>query len=287
MLALLCVQDYAHGFNLQPDPLGARARRRAARRRGGAIQSLWPISPWPRRSSSARNSRASATRRSGPSRSTPWTATHRFPRRAADLCRRLGARARAGGARQAAQSQPSRLVLVSPTSTTRTARATTAARSTPRSRSICRATGLRTPALAAAYGQLGEREAAGRAVRDLLGLRPDFAATRASEVAKWWEPELRRAHDRRPAQGGAGRAPRRRRPVPGRAKPPRRGRDRGAAVLRHEPGEGPGLPLRGHGRGDHERARPHRGHPRRVPDLGVPGAAGRRRSRPRSPGPSP
>ena len=45
-------------------------------------------------------------------------------------------------------------------------------------------------ALAAAYGQLGEREAAGQAARDLLALRPDFAATARGELAKWWDPEL-------------------------------------------------------------------------------------------------
>ena len=44
-------------------------------------------------------------------------------------------------------------------------------------------------ATAAACGQLGEREAAGRAVRDLLNLRPDFAATVTTVVEKWWEPE--------------------------------------------------------------------------------------------------
>ena len=44
-------------------------------------------------------------------------------------------------------------------------------------------------ATAAACGQLGEREAAGRAVRDLLKLRPDFAATVTTVVAKWWEPD--------------------------------------------------------------------------------------------------
>jgi TolB-like protein/tetratricopeptide (TPR) repeat protein len=45
-------------------------------------------------------------------------------------------------------------------------------------------------ALAAAYGQLGEREAADKAARDLLALRPDFAAAARGELAKWWDPEL-------------------------------------------------------------------------------------------------
>jgi TolB-like protein len=42
---------------------------------------------------------------------------------------------------------------------------------------------------AAALGQLGEREAAAKAVRDLLRVRPDFAATARADIEKWWEPE--------------------------------------------------------------------------------------------------
>ena len=45
-------------------------------------------------------------------------------------------------------------------------------------------------ALATAYGQLGEREAARRAVRDLIAIRPDFAAVAREELGKWWAPEL-------------------------------------------------------------------------------------------------
>ncbi len=44
-------------------------------------------------------------------------------------------------------------------------------------------------ALAAAYGQLGERDAAGKAVRDLLKLRPDFGTTVREDFQKWWDPE--------------------------------------------------------------------------------------------------
>ena len=44
-------------------------------------------------------------------------------------------------------------------------------------------------AMAAAYGQLGERDAAGKALRDLLKLRPDFADTIRKDVEKWWEPD--------------------------------------------------------------------------------------------------
>jgi TolB-like protein len=42
---------------------------------------------------------------------------------------------------------------------------------------------------AAALGQLGEQEAAAKAVRDLLRVRPDFAATARADIEKWWEPE--------------------------------------------------------------------------------------------------
>ncbi|MFY9530711.1 MAG: protein kinase [Candidatus Acidiferrales bacterium] len=45
-------------------------------------------------------------------------------------------------------------------------------------------------ALAAAYGQLGEGEAAGDAGRELLALRPDFAVVAREELGKWWDPEL-------------------------------------------------------------------------------------------------
>ena len=45
-------------------------------------------------------------------------------------------------------------------------------------------------ALAAAYGQLGERDAAGEPLQELLRLRPDFAATRARSSRSGRDPEL-------------------------------------------------------------------------------------------------
>jgi serine/threonine protein kinase len=45
-------------------------------------------------------------------------------------------------------------------------------------------------ALATSYGQLGEREASRNAVRDLLVLRPDFPLVGREELGKWWDPEL-------------------------------------------------------------------------------------------------
>jgi TolB-like protein len=45
-------------------------------------------------------------------------------------------------------------------------------------------------ALAVIYGQLGELEAAHKALRALLAVRPDFATAAREECAKWWQPEL-------------------------------------------------------------------------------------------------
>ena len=45
-------------------------------------------------------------------------------------------------------------------------------------------------AIAVACGQLGDREAAGKALRRLLEIRPDFADIARQECEKWWDPEL-------------------------------------------------------------------------------------------------
>jgi TolB-like protein/Flp pilus assembly protein TadD len=45
-------------------------------------------------------------------------------------------------------------------------------------------------ALAVAYGQLGERESAERALQQLLTLRPNFAAEARAELLKWWTPDV-------------------------------------------------------------------------------------------------
>jgi TolB-like protein/Tfp pilus assembly protein PilF len=44
-------------------------------------------------------------------------------------------------------------------------------------------------ARAAAFGQLGEREAAKKSLQELLALRPDFAEAARYEYAKWYEPD--------------------------------------------------------------------------------------------------
>ena len=43
---------------------------------------------------------------------------------------------------------------------------------------------------AAAFGQLGEREPAEKALNELLAIRPDFAATARQEFGKWFDDEL-------------------------------------------------------------------------------------------------
>jgi len=43
---------------------------------------------------------------------------------------------------------------------------------------------------AVAYGQLGEREAALKALKELLSVRPSFATSARKELEKWSEPEL-------------------------------------------------------------------------------------------------
>jgi TolB-like protein/tetratricopeptide (TPR) repeat protein len=44
-------------------------------------------------------------------------------------------------------------------------------------------------AMSAAYGQLGDSVAATKALQDLLKVRPNFAATVRKDIEKWWEPE--------------------------------------------------------------------------------------------------
>ncbi len=45
-------------------------------------------------------------------------------------------------------------------------------------------------ALAAAHGQLGERDAAAGALRELLAAKPEFASRARDELSKWWNPDL-------------------------------------------------------------------------------------------------
>jgi hypothetical protein len=45
-------------------------------------------------------------------------------------------------------------------------------------------------ALATAYAQLGEPEAAGKALRELLAVRPDYATNTRQELLNRWHPEF-------------------------------------------------------------------------------------------------
>lgn len=57
--------------------------------------------------------------------------------------------------------------------------------------------------VAIAYGQLGEREAANKALQDLLALRPDYALD-VREEGRSVRSVTRRAYHRWPSQGGTG-----------------------------------------------------------------------------------
>ena len=202
-------------------------------------------------------------RRSGPSRSTPWTAPRSRSWELLTYRGRLGARPRAGGARQAAQSHiiPAWYWYADFYDAYR--------RGDYRGALSLRAQGqlpgqyFSHAMIAAAYGQLGEREAAGepcgtcsRCGRTSRRSRATSSGSGLPELVEHLIDGLRKAGlEIAPA---AGRDDRGRRTMAVRdARARLRGRrDRGAAVLRHEPREGPGVSLRGDGRGDHERARP-------------------------------
>ena len=72
LLSIMCTEEYATGFNLQPDPLGVRSTR-PDKRPTPHHRMRSPTSPWPARDSSARSSRRSGLPRIGPLRSTHWT----------------------------------------------------------------------------------------------------------------------------------------------------------------------------------------------------------------------
>ena len=178
----------------------------------------------------------------------------RVPRHADGLRGRMGARLRAGRAGHAAESQPSWVVLVHCLLQRLPKGDYPAALDTARKLNMP-GYFIATAALAAPYGQLGERDAAASALRELLRQRPDIATVAYRGIRQVVRAGARRASHRRPAQGGAGRASahvgrRRRRPGHQAASPRHRcrrrrragrgRRDRGAAVLGHEPREGPG-----------------------------------------------
>ena len=45
-------------------------------------------------------------------------------------------------------------------------------------------------ALAATYAQLGDSEAARHAIRELLAIKPDYAAMARQELGKWFDVEI-------------------------------------------------------------------------------------------------
>ena len=219
MLALLCLQDYAQGFGLQPDSLasGLNAARRAVEAAPSSPLALFSLAQalfFQKEFESFRNAaeRAAAL---NPMDGNSIAFLGELLTYAGDSERGLRWR-----------DAPSSSIPIipdgtgTPTTTTRTARATTAAHSMSRARSICRATGVRTwrrPPPADSSGSVmrperlsGSCSSCGRTSR------PPYA----SDLEKWWEPEyverlidgLRKAGLELP-QRGRPRTPHSRRPT--------------------------------------------------------------------------
>ena len=199
-LAIMCVQDYAQGYNLQADSLatGLAAARRAVE---AAPSNYMAYCSLAQALFFQRNSRASASPPSGPPHSIPWTVTfHRSSRRVGNLHWRLRTRPRAGRASQATQSQPSRMVLVCRLlQRLPTVRLPQRTQLRPQSESARPLVSARKPwPLPAASSE--KLTPPRKALRDLLKLRPDFAATVRKNLEQMVEPRVRRAPHRRLAQ---------------------------------------------------------------------------------------
>ena len=251
-----------------PIPSGARSGRRSE-----PSTPLRPMrlrsTPWPGPTSSARNSRRFAPRPSGRSRSTPWTvttlaglgslmayagdwehgcalverATHLNPRHPGWYWMALFMNAYRKGDYRGAVGIGLKVNL-------------------PDIRRDARVHGGR---LRAARGARRGRQKPARAPPTEAGLPrrirreklQKFVSIRSS--SNTWMDGLRKAGLDVPARAGGDPA----------SAPTDRGRDCRAALLGHERRKGPGVSLRGHGRGDHERARSRPRHPRRVADFGI------------------
>ena len=181
--AVDAVRGRAHGTGStsEPDPLGRALQ--AARRAVEAAPSnhVSPTTPWPRPLFFRKEFPAFRNRRGAGHRAQPHGRSHGRPTWAPDgLRRRLGARLRPGRAGQAAQPTSSRLVLVPrllrrvPQGRLPTARWTFALKINMPGYFYT------TLALAAVYGQLGERDAAGKALESCSPCGRTFPARRAT-----------------------------------------------------------------------------------------------------------
>ena len=203
MLALLCVQDYAQGFRLQADALerGLAAARRAVElapsnhlAHFGLAQALF----FQKEFQGFRNAAERAVTLN-PMDGNALAFLGELLTYSGDTERGLALAARA---KQLNPNHPGcywyrRLLQRVPPA------ATTAARSLPRSRLNLPGHWGAHAMLAAAYGQLGEREAAEKALRDLLKAAAGLRRHRTRRPAQVVDAGVRGAPDRRLAQGGA------------------------------------------------------------------------------------
>jgi TolB-like protein/tetratricopeptide (TPR) repeat protein len=188
MLALLCVQDYAQGFNLQADALerGLAAARRAVElspsnhlSHYGLAQALFFLKELP----SFRNEAERAVALN-PMDGNTLAFLGELLSYSGDCERGAALAARA---KQLNPNHPGFYWF---------ADFYNAYRQRNYRGALAAALNLNLPGhmgahmvLAAAYGQLGEREAADKAVRDLLKVRPDFASIARGVLRQWWTPE--------------------------------------------------------------------------------------------------
>ena len=187
MLALLCVQDYAQGFNLQADSLasGSDAARRAVETGPSnhlAYFSLAQALFFQKELQSFRiaTERAAAL---NPMDGNSIAFLGELLTYAGDRERGLGLAARA---KQLNPNHPGWYWYADFYDSYREGDYR-AALSFARKSNLPGHWGMHA-VVAAACGQLGERDAAAKAMRDLLKLRPNFAAKARTEFEKWWEP---------------------------------------------------------------------------------------------------
>ena len=189
MLALLCAQEYGQGFKLLPDPLesGANAARRAVEAGTSnplAHFSLAQVLFFQKEFGAFRNAAARAAELN-PMDGNSIAFLGELLTYAGDWERGLEL---SGRAKQLNPTHPGWYWYADFFHAYRE-------RDYPAALAIAQKVSLpdhwgQHAAIAVACGQLGDREAAGKALRRLLEIRPGFADIARQEFLKWWDPEL-------------------------------------------------------------------------------------------------